>query len=161
MPFATHAVGWTAEGQVPPTAREQQVLELTCNGLVSFGLCCSVLRDGVSELRVLFESVFLREDSTKQRPPPHHTRDGARTHARTAAAPLSRAQHTSPHNALFLPHTSHHHPHNNKQKAVPYAMSVASVQKFLWKRSDDVVFHYRVLDPARPAPLPVFKPPPR
>jgi hypothetical protein len=40
-------------------------------------------------------------------------------------------------------------------------MSVASVQKFLWKRSDDVVFHYRVLDPARPAPLPVFKPPPR
>lgn len=33
--LATHAVGWTPEGQVPPTAAEQQVLELTCNGVVS------------------------------------------------------------------------------------------------------------------------------
>ena len=47
MPFATHAVGWTAEGQVPPTAREQQVLELTCNGLVSL----EFLRGGVFFVR--------------------------------------------------------------------------------------------------------------
>lgn len=41
--------------------------------------------------------------------------------------------------------------------AVPYSMSLATIKKFIWKRSDDVVFHYRTLDPARLAPFPNFQ----
>lgn len=42
-------------------------------------------------------------------------------------------------------------------------MSVAAVKKFLWRNKGgeaDVVFHYRVLDPANPAPMPTIEPPP-
>lgn len=35
-------------------------------------------------------------------------------------------------------------------------MSIATIKKFIWKRSDDVLFHYRVLDPSRPAAFPTF-----
>ena len=42
-------------------------------------------------------------------------------------------------------------------QAVPYSMSLATIKKFIWKRSDDVVFHYRTLDPARLAPFPTFQ----
>eukprot|EP00775_Hariotina_reticulata_P005150 gene5150-5390_t len=44
--------------------------------------------------------------------------------------------------------------------AVPYCLSIATVKKYFWKRSDDVIFHYRILDPARLAPLPMFGPDP-
>jgi hypothetical protein len=44
-------------------------------------------------------------------------------------------------------------------QAVPYSMSLATIKKFIWKRSDDVVFHYRTLDPARLAPFPTFQSP--
>jgi hypothetical protein len=37
-------------------------------------------------------------------------------------------------------------------------MSIASVQKFLWKRSSEPVFEFRILDPAAPAPLPRLAP---
>ncbi|KIY92236.1 hypothetical protein MNEG_15728 [Monoraphidium neglectum] len=43
--------------------------------------------------------------------------------------------------------------------AVPCELSVAAVKKFIWRRSDDVLFIYRVLDPASPAPMPVIGPP--
>ncbi len=43
-------------------------------------------------------------------------------------------------------------------QAVPYEMSLASVKKYIWRKSDDLVFHFRVLDPQRPQPLPVFSP---
>jgi WD repeat-containing protein 48 len=43
-------------------------------------------------------------------------------------------------------------------QAVPYSLSIATVKKYIWKRSDDVIFNYRVLDPARLAPLPTFGP---
>jgi hypothetical protein len=39
-------------------------------------------------------------------------------------------------------------------QAVPYSLSLATIKKFIWKRSDDVVFHYKALDPARLAPFP-------
>lgn len=41
-----------------------------------------------------------------------------------------------------------------QSQAVPYTFSIASVKRFIWKRSDDVIFHYRILDPARLAPFP-------
>lgn len=46
--------------------------------------------------------------------------------------------------------------------AVPYDMSVAAVRQYLWKKPDDVVYEYRLLDPRRPqpAPMPVLEPPP-
>ena len=28
-------------------------------------------------------------------------------------------------------------------QAVPYEMSLASVKKFLWQKSDDLIFHFR------------------
>lgn len=43
-------------------------------------------------------------------------------------------------------------------QAVPSEMSIASVQKFLWKRSSEPVFEFRILDPAAPAPLPRLAP---
>lgn len=39
-------------------------------------------------------------------------------------------------------------------QAVPYSFSIATIKRYIWKRSDDVIFHYRVLDPARLAPFP-------
>jgi hypothetical protein len=39
-------------------------------------------------------------------------------------------------------------------QAVPYSFSIATVKRYIWKRSDDVIFHYRILDPARLAPFP-------
>jgi len=43
--------------------------------------------------------------------------------------------------------------------AVPFEMSLSSVKKFIWCKSDDVVFHYRVRDALHPAPLPKIEPP--
>jgi hypothetical protein len=39
-------------------------------------------------------------------------------------------------------------------QAVPYSFSIATVKRYIWKRSDDVIFHYRILDAARVAPFP-------
>jgi hypothetical protein len=44
-------------------------------------------------------------------------------------------------------------------QAVPYSLSLATIKKFIWKRSHDVVFHYKALDPARLAPFPTFQSP--
>lgn len=44
-------------------------------------------------------------------------------------------------------------------QGVPYEMSLASVKKFIWRKSDDLVFHFRVRDPNNPVPLPVIQPP--
>ncbi|KAF5831343.1 hypothetical protein DUNSADRAFT_13282 [Dunaliella salina] len=41
-------------------------------------------------------------------------------------------------------------------QAVPFDMSLASVKKYIWRRSDDPVFTYKVLDPMAPLPMPVF-----
>jgi len=41
---------------------------------------------------------------------------------------------------------------------VPYEMSLASVKKYIWRKSDDLIFNYRVRDPHNPAPLPVVTP---
>lgn len=43
--------------------------------------------------------------------------------------------------------------------AVPYNLTLAAVKKFIWRRSDDVIVHYRIQDPLRPAPMPTIKPP--
>lgn len=43
--------------------------------------------------------------------------------------------------------------------AVPHNLTLAAVKKFIWRRSDDVIVHYRIQDSARPAPMPVIKPP--
>lgn len=40
--------------------------------------------------------------------------------------------------------------------AAPYELSLASVKKYIWKKSDDLLFHYRIRDPAHPAALPKF-----
>ncbi|KAL6761193.1 WD40-repeat-containing domain protein [Haematococcus lacustris] len=42
---------------------------------------------------------------------------------------------------------------------VPYDLSLSSVKKFIWRRSDDVVLHYSVRNPSRPAPMPDIQPP--
>lgn len=39
-------------------------------------------------------------------------------------------------------------------QAVPYTFSIATVKRYIWKRSDDVIFNYRILDPSRLAPFP-------
>ena len=39
-------------------------------------------------------------------------------------------------------------------QAVPYEMSLASVKRFLWRKGDDLVFHFRAGDPRRPLQLP-------
>ncbi len=44
-------------------------------------------------------------------------------------------------------------------QAVPYDMSIAAVKKFIWRKTEDVLFHYRILDPASPAPFPQLQPP--
>jgi hypothetical protein len=38
-------------------------------------------------------------------------------------------------------------------------MSLASVKRFLWKKGDDLVFHFRAMDPGNPVPLPTLLPP--
>ncbi|GLC66648.1 hypothetical protein PLESTF_000456600 [Pleodorina starrii] len=43
--------------------------------------------------------------------------------------------------------------------AVPFEMSLATVKKFIWKKSDDLVFNYRVRNPLHPAPPPVLQGP--
>ncbi|GAX75270.1 hypothetical protein CEUSTIGMA_g2715.t1 [Chlamydomonas eustigma] len=43
--------------------------------------------------------------------------------------------------------------------AVPYEMSLASVKKYIWRKSDDLVFTFRVQDPHAPMPLPVLSGP--
>ena len=45
-----------------------------------------------------------------------------------------------------------------RTQAIPCELSVAAVKKLVWRRSDDVVFLYRVLDPSAPAPLPKLEP---
>jgi hypothetical protein len=42
---------------------------------------------------------------------------------------------------------------------VPYDMSLASVKKFIWRRSEDVLFTFSARDPANVPPLPVLSPP--
>jgi WD repeat-containing protein 48 len=44
--------------------------------------------------------------------------------------------------------------------AVPYEMSLASVKKFIWRKSEDIVFTFRVQDAQAPMPLPVLTGPP-
>jgi hypothetical protein len=39
-------------------------------------------------------------------------------------------------------------------QAVPYEMSLAAIKKYIWRKPDDVMFVYRVRDPAAPAQLP-------
>ncbi|KAG2452302.1 hypothetical protein HYH02_003326 [Chlamydomonas schloesseri] len=41
---------------------------------------------------------------------------------------------------------------------VPFEMSLATVKKFIWKKSDDLVFNYKIRDPAHPAPMPQLAP---
>lgn len=48
-------------------------------------------------------------------------------------------------------------PHVHHQ-AVPYDMSLAAVRQYIWKKSDDLVLHYRLLDVRAPAPLPDLAP---
>lgn len=43
-------------------------------------------------------------------------------------------------------------------QAVPYEMSLASVRKYVWKKSEDLVFHYRVRDASSALPLPTITP---
>jgi WD repeat-containing protein 48 len=43
--------------------------------------------------------------------------------------------------------------------AVPHNLTLAAVKKFVWRRADDVVLHYRLQDPLRPAPMPDIQPP--
>ncbi len=43
-------------------------------------------------------------------------------------------------------------------QAVPSDLSLAAMKKFIWRREDDIVIEYRVMDPARPALLPVIDP---
>lgn len=43
--------------------------------------------------------------------------------------------------------------------AVPYSMSLAAVKKYIWKRSDDIVFYYRLRDLKNLPPMPVITPP--
>lgn len=40
--------------------------------------------------------------------------------------------------------------------ALPYDMTLASVRKLVWKRSDDQIIHYGIRNPNRPAPMPDF-----
>ncbi|GLC37642.1 hypothetical protein PLESTB_000797600 [Pleodorina starrii] len=42
--------------------------------------------------------------------------------------------------------------------AVPYDMNLAAIKKFLCRPGDDLVFHYGVRDPDRPAPAPLLGP---
>jgi WD repeat-containing protein 48 len=44
-------------------------------------------------------------------------------------------------------------------QGVPYEMSLAAVKKYIWCKGEDLVFHFRVRDPAKPVPLPTIKPP--
>ena len=45
-------------------------------------------------------------------------------------------------------------------QGVPYDMNLASVRAYLWKKpSEDLVFHFRRLDPKNPAPMPTITPP--
>lgn len=43
-------------------------------------------------------------------------------------------------------------------QAVPSDLSLAAMKKFIWRRKDDIVIEYRIMDPARPALLPVIDP---
>jgi hypothetical protein len=42
---------------------------------------------------------------------------------------------------------------------VPFDMSLASVKKFIWRRSEDVLFMFTARDPANIPPLPKIAPP--
>lgn len=37
-------------------------------------------------------------------------------------------------------------------------MSLAAVRQYIWKKSEDLVLHYRLLDVRAPAPLPELAP---
>jgi hypothetical protein len=43
-------------------------------------------------------------------------------------------------------------------QVAPYDMSLSAVKKFIWCKSEDIIFNYRIFDPANPAPLPQIKP---
>jgi hypothetical protein len=43
-------------------------------------------------------------------------------------------------------------------QGVPSDLSLAAVRHFIWKQPDDLVLQYRILDPAKPAPLPKIEP---
>lgn len=42
-------------------------------------------------------------------------------------------------------------------QAVPWELSLAALKKFIWRRKDDILVEYRILDPANPAPLPIIQ----
>jgi hypothetical protein len=42
---------------------------------------------------------------------------------------------------------------------VPFEMSLASVKKFIWRRSEDVLFNFTARDSANIPPLPKISPP--
>ena len=44
-------------------------------------------------------------------------------------------------------------------QAVYFDFTLSAVKKYIWRRSDDVVFNYRLYKPHRRAPLPLIKPP--
>ena len=44
-------------------------------------------------------------------------------------------------------------------QAVYFDFTLSAVKKYIWRRSDDVVFNYRLYKPHRRASLPVIKPP--
>ena len=44
-------------------------------------------------------------------------------------------------------------------QAVPFDLSLAGVRSFIWRRSDNLVIHFRIYNPNKPAPLPVVKAP--
>ena len=41
-------------------------------------------------------------------------------------------------------------------QAVPYDLSLAAVKKYIWKKGDDLVFHFKARDARQLAPLPAF-----
>ena len=44
-------------------------------------------------------------------------------------------------------------------QAVPCELSLAALKKFIWRRKDDIIIEYRILDPENPAPLPAIERP--
>lgn len=44
-------------------------------------------------------------------------------------------------------------------QAVYFDFTLSAVKKYIWRRSDDVVFNYRLYKPHRRAPPPLIKPP--
>lgn len=43
-------------------------------------------------------------------------------------------------------------------QAVPHDLTLAGVRDFIWRKKKELCLHYRVLDEAQPAPVPVLEP---